>query len=61
LVGKDRIMENQSESAIECLRSYADFCDDLKERREIETTIEFLENLPEESSYEEILDALKVF
>jgi hypothetical protein len=54
-------MEKQSEAAIECLKSYADFCDDLKERREIEATIEFLESLPEETSYEEILSILEKF
>jgi hypothetical protein len=52
-------MNNQSDAAIEVLKSYDDFCDDETERREIEDTIEFLESLPEEFSYEEILNILK--
>jgi hypothetical protein len=52
-------MNNQSDAAIEVLKSYADFCDDLKEKRDIDATIEFLESIPEEFSYEEILTILK--
>jgi hypothetical protein len=52
---------NQSNAAIEVLKSYADFCDDKTERTSIEATIEFLESLPEEVSYEEILDILQGF
>ena len=54
-------MNNQSDAAIECLRSYCDFCDDLVERREIGATIEFLEAMPEGASYEEILIVLKKY
>ena len=54
-------MNNQSGAAIEVLKSYADFCDDKTERREIEDTIEFLEAMPEGASYEEILIVLKKY
>ena len=54
-------MNNQSDAAIEVLKSYADFCDDKTERKEIEATIEFLEELPEEVSYDEIIDILQGF
>jgi len=51
-------MNNQSDAAIEVLRSWLDFSVNGPENKEIENTVKFLENISK-YSYGEILEKLK--
>jgi len=51
-------MNNQSDAAIEVLRSWLDFSSNREENKEIEATVKFLENILK-YSYGEILEKLK--